>query len=267
MISEKFLEGLVVYTGFLLEVVEKQPSAKAMGKICNEIASHFRALGISWILLYSDINAFGQGLTQSALTRKYFLKRCFDEEHLDLPARKSSFIDPFLDAIAVNQRPLAKEIADLSPEEWWVDYEYEDDYAYAKFLYKIIDVEGADIAVLERIIEQFERAVEGNPSVRLSLCKALFFKDQDGFENAFHDLVSEFEDRNNEIGHPDSDSTLAQNYTFEPNRWIFVEGLALLRIAAWLGLPTLEEFKFCPNILRIDNFGPFDSGSFPYIKL
>lgn len=267
MIDEPFLEELVRYTGFLVGVAESGGSIPETGKLCNEISAHYRALGICWLLRYADVETFGQGLAQSAVTRRYFLDQCRQAGALEIPARKASFIDPFLDAVAVNQPDLARDIVRLSPSDWMTDYEYEDDFAYAQFLFHALDGEKADRSRLEQILARHERSLEGNPDLRFDICGALFHRNQAAFSEAFESLVDETEERNAEIGHPDSDSILQQNYTFKPNRYLFVEGLALLRYAGWFGLDAGSDYRFCPAIARVDDFGSYVPDSFPYLPI
>jgi hypothetical protein len=264
MVTEDSFGEILSYLDFIIDVAEKQASVGELGNLANEIGSHYRALGISCFLLFADIEALGQGFTQSAVIRRHFLQRTAEEGAPAMPARRSSFLDPFFDALAVNRRALAVGIADWSPKEWWEDFEYEEDYAYASFLFQIAREDHSGER-LQPILDQFEAAVEGAADSRLAICKAINIRDPEGFEDSFLKLIVEFDAENEEIADPHSDSIKKQNFTFEPNRFIFVEGLALLRLAEWLGIPTAMDYKYCPQELRINDFGPFDQGSWPYI--
>jgi hypothetical protein len=220
-------------------------------------------MGIYDLLINADTDGFFYGLLQSALTRKYYLDRCVKENFLSDPERMSSFVDPFFDAVAANQLKLASDIARLSPDQWLEDYEYEDDFAYAYFFYRLISFDEVETRELMEVLAQFERALEGQHSIRLELCNALFVQDQEAFDEAFTNLLNEYQSRTDTLA---DDSVQSHEFTFEANRRIFVEGLAILRIAEKLQLETQEEYVLCPNIARITDY-EFVPDSFPNINL
>ena len=267
MAIEDTVEDLLSYANMLVETALAQDSVVSMGKLCNDISRHYRAIGICGLLLHADTDMFFNGLIQGALTRKYYLNRCVRENHLSDPARKSSFVDPFLDAVAANQFKLARQIAELSPDAWQKDFEYEDDFAYAAFLHEFIRFDAASEDQLHGILDRYERVLEGSADTRFELCQALQSRSQSRFEEVFYDLLNEHDERMSQIADPKLDSSLAKEYTFEPNRWIFVEGLAMLRIADKLELRTEAEYKFCPSIARLSDYAPFVPRAFPHLTL
>jgi hypothetical protein len=263
----KLVQDILLHAEMLVETALEQDSVASMGKLCNDIAKYYRALGICSLLQNAESDDFFHGLIQAALVRKYYLHRCVEEKHLTDPARRTSFVDPFLDGVAANQIKLARQISSLSPNQWWEGYEYEDDFTYAHFLHRLIDFKDSDDAELKATLEQYEKALEGGADTRFDLCKALFSKDQDQFDESFALLLDKHEEHFNKIADQSSDSVHAIDYTFEPNRWIYVEGLAILRIADTIGLQTQEEYKFCPSMARMPEYRAFVPDSFPYIGL
>lgn len=263
MLLEDIFDESVVYTNFLIDNVIERQSIEGIGKLCNDISMHYRVLGICELLIDGDTDEFFHSLIQSALTRKYYLKRCADENYLKDPARRTSFIDPFLDAVAANQFNLANEIGSLSPDQWWEGYEYEDDFAYASFLNKFVAFNNNINNKLMIAITQFENALEGGKAVRLDLCKALFNKDQNNFEKIFTELIYDHERYMGEK----AVTSFSYDYTFEPNKRMFIEGLAILRIVERLGFKTKAEYKYCPRIARISDYKTFIPNSFPNLNL
>jgi len=264
---EETAQSLLGYATTLIDAVAARTSVASMGKAYNDLCRHYRALGICGVLLTGDRDAFFHCLIQSALTRKFYLMRCMDEGLLHEPARKASFLDPFLDAVAASQWKLAKEIAMLSPTEWLEDYEYEDDYLYAKFLHGIVDCNPTEQESLMRLLERFGHVLEGAVSDRLEICKALLCIDKGLFDSAFGDLLEEHEVTTSKIADPKLDSVLAQEFTFEPNRRINVEALALLQIAEQRGIETDSEYKYCPSLARKVTYSAFVPISFPNLRL
>lgn len=259
--------NLADYAGSLIEVVLQQKSATTMGKLCNDISRHYRALGICGLLMHADRDLFFHGLIQSALTRQYYLRRCAQEGVLNNPDSRSSFVDPFLDAVAANQLKLSGRVASLAAPKWLEGHEYEEDFLYARILHGLIDAPRREEPELAEMLRRYERALEDGKDARLDVCKALVSRSQEDFQGSFARLLDDHEIRNSKIGEPRLDSIMAQEYTFEPNRRIFVEGLALLRIAEELGLRTEKEYRFCPAMARRFEYRPFEPESFPNLKL
>ncbi|MEW5802448.1 MAG: Imm49 family immunity protein [bacterium] len=219
-----------------------------MGKVGNlfeETASCFQALGICNLLLSLDLAGFSRNLIFSGYTRRYFLNQSrlegnISDEHLAISRNES-----FFDAIAAGAVELAREIADLSFDEWMKDGEYEDDFCYYLFFHNYLKgSENFDRAFLKKILARFEKSLERSSSGRLSICCAFYTLDQRGFEEGFQELVNE---RQNQI----ESYRLSNDLTFEPKSHVFVEGLALLRIAEKAGFPIQREYQYCPAIARV----------------
>lgn len=264
---DEIAQNLLGYASTLINAVSARASVASVGKAYNDLSRHYRAMGICGVLLTGDKDIFFHCLIQSALTRKYYLQRSFDEGLFNEPSRKASFIDPFLDAVAANQWKLAKEIAALSPTQWLEGYEYEDDYLYAIFLHDIIDYDPIKQESLARQLERFETVLEGASSVRLEICKSLLHSDKSIFDSAFSDLLAGHEEITSRIADPKLDSIMAQESTFEPNRRINVEALAILRIADKRGIETDCEYKYCPSLVRNITYSTFVPISFPNLRL
>ena len=256
-------DQIVLYIDFLIEFVENDDSVETLGKRCHEISRHYRALGICGLLVNGDIDEFFHSLIRSAQTRKYFLDRCLRENYMTDPYMAASFIGPFFDAVAAHQFHLAEAIARLSPITWQERDEYEDDFAYTNFLHILI-MGGLDaLQQSQPILDQFEAALEGVASPRLEVCKSLRGLDQEQFAASFDILLNA---RKAEV-QADRKTSTSEEITFEPEASIFVEGLALLKIAERLGLPTDPEYSLCPALARRTDYRPFEPDGFPHISL
>lgn len=256
-------EEIVLYINFLIESVENNNSIAYIGNKCNEISKCYRSLAICELLIAAETDEFFHHLIRSAQTRKYYLTRCHNENYLTDPAIIASFNAPFLDAIVANQFKLAESISKLSPTKWMNAYEYEDDFLYAYFLHKIIEFKEDSFVELQQIINQFDLLLEGSESTRLEICKAFLSKNQNIFDTAFNILINEHENQISE----EKDTVLGEDLTFQPNCHVFVEGLALLKIAEKVGLKTKLEYKYCPSIARRTSYKPFVPSSFPNFEL
>lgn len=259
-------DQILLQLAFDIESVIDTTSVKKLGRRYINISLCFRASGICDLLIDSDTDEFFHSLIRSAQTRKYYLDRCHAEGDLTDFYATASRNGPFLDAIAANQFGLAQEIARLSPTTWREHDEYEEDFAYAHFLYSIVlsSQDNSDnVSQLQTILNQFETVLGGDASPRLNICKSFQSRDQQMFNEAFNELL---QSRKKEIAE-DRKTNLAEEVTFEPEACVFIEGLALLKIAEKLDLNTEAEYPMCPALARQTLYSSFEVDGFPGMSL
>lgn len=235
-------EIAVWYQGFL----SPDYPIEELGRLGLELAANFRALAIIALLIRGDSELFYQNLIRSGETRETYLQRLkqagIDKDHHQVSGR----CEQLLDAIAAGDFVLARRIASLSPTEWRPGHEYEDDYCYAQVLHRFVTEPPLEEEI-PPLLSRFEAYLEGNPSARLAVCRALAQKDQDAFDESFDDLLDEQEDRiaaAKARGQMDDPIVVSQ-------RRVFVEGLAILRLAEMCGLETQPEYRYCPSLARV----------------
>ncbi|WP_160174601.1 immunity 49 family protein [Archangium violaceum] len=76
------------------------------------------------------------------------------------------------------------------------------------------------------------------------MCEALFVRDQDAFDAALEDLLIERDAEFRNAGPP------LHPQRFHTERHVFIEGLALLRLAEDCGLSTQPEYRMMPGLVR-----------------
>lgn len=253
---------ILIQLAFHIESVDEATSVKMFGRHYTEISRCFRAAGICDLLIDADTEEFFHSLIRSAQTRKYYLGQCRAEEYLTDFYATSSRNGPFLDAVVAGQFGLAQDIARLTPMVWRERDEYEDDFAYARFLYSLV-LNSEDLSQHQMILNQFEIVLGGESSPRLNICKSFQSRDQQVFDEAFNELL---QNRKKEIAE-DKNTNLAEEVTFEPEACIFIEGLALLKVAEKLNLNTEAEYPMCPALARQTLYAPFEVDGFPGMSL
>jgi immunity protein 49 of polymorphic toxin system len=222
-----------------------------MGKLALDVSGKLRVLAIISLLARDSSDGFLHNLMRSGKAREKYLARIRRE----LAVTDHHFVvgryEPFLDSLAAGDWSLARRIVELSPDEWSSQHEYEDDFLYARVLHGL--VQGRPRDFYEPLLARFEDVIEESPRGRLDVAKALAAADQAAFDDAFESLLDE---RAAEIEAAD-----ARGQLLEPgvvaNREVFVEGLALLRLAGHRGLQTEDEYRFCPGSARVPMKKPF----------
>jgi hypothetical protein len=224
---------------------------RELGEELERLSAYFQALGISYLLENSDQERFRENLVRSGHARRYFLRKS-REENNDADSRLAlGRTEALLDALAAGYLGLAREIADLSIDTWYPDWEYEDDFCYYLFLHRVVRAGGTTGLVdLRDILARFEEALEDGESPRLDACKALLDTDTDALRAALTVLTEqrnkEMKDARGRYMELDPAACLCWARSF-----VSIEGLALLRVAEITGMAPLEpgeELELCPSL-------------------
>ena len=250
---EEHAETLAYDIAFWIEgLMNPEYPVEEMGKLSIEISQKFRSLAIIVLLVNGNNNLFNHNLIRSGMARVTYLKRLRDEGVTRNHHFASGRYEPLLDAIAAGDIALALRIVALSPTEWQQEQEYEDDYCYAQILHKLIQKQFPEQEI-SRLLDQFEACLEGNSSARLDVCKAMVERNQNAFDEAFEALLEEQEAK---IG-ADKARFQMEDPIVIAQRQVFVEGLAILRLAELCRLTTQSEYRYCPSLSRIPMEIPF----------
>jgi Immunity protein 49 len=246
-------EPLAYDTAFWLTGFE-EPDGIALdelGAISVELCGKLRTMAIIGLLVKGDSDRFLHNLVRSGRVRETYLSRLKQAGHLDCHHLASARTEGLLDAVAAGDITLAQRIAWLSPRQWERDREYEDDYCYAQILHRLLH--GVQAAgAYQPLIERFEAALQGQASPRLDVARALVARAQPEFDAAFDSLL--------QLRRKEVQADIASAKIEEPQmlaeREVFVEGLALLRLALLQGLQTEDEYLYCPASARVPMRAP-----------
>jgi hypothetical protein len=183
----------------------------------------------------------------SGHARRAYLRRCQRARYADYFIALSRS-EAALDAAAAGAGELAQEIFSLSPPDWRPGDEYEDDYWYQRFVGVVLS--GAPGDRRDLVLARFG-AVAKDGSARLAVCRALHRRSSADFDAAFMDLLQE---RQEEIA---SDAGRAEEeVAVALGAKVFVEGVALVRLARRAGLETALEYPMCPALALADGPPP-----------
>lgn len=222
-----------------------------LGQVSVELCEKLRALAIIALLTEGDSDKFLHNLIRSGHVRETFLYRLKQANYQSEHHLASGRIEGLIDSIASGDMELAQRIAWLSPRTWEAQREYEDDFCYAQILHRL--VHGVQAAsVYQPFIDRFEQVLNGQTSARLDVVRTLVARSQIDFDKSFEALLQE---RQDEIA-----ANIARYQFEEPQiiaeRQVFIEGLALLRLAGIVGLTTQTEYLYCPSNARLPMRNP-----------
>ncbi len=235
--GEDSFETLASHVSFCLENIRHPKcSLEEAGRFYEEAAEALRAHAILRLLIDANREGFSSDLVMSGQARRAWLDRCARSRYADyfLALSRSGSM---LDAVAAEDWALAGEIFKLSPSAWRQGDEYEDDYCYQRFLGLHL-TGGAE----EEALVGLERAAERGDG-RVAFCRVLHHKDATQFEAAFQRML---ERRASDIV---ADKQLAdEDLSTAIGTQVFVEGIALLKLARRAGLSLAAEYPGCPSL-------------------
>lgn len=215
------------------------------GRFYEEATDALRAVAILSLLIHADVDELRSNLILSGRLRQHYLDRCRREGYMDLHGA-SSRAAPFFDAIAADDLDTARKIGLLSAGHFREGEEYEDDFCYVRLLGSRIDA-GLGEAEVDELMQRFEAALEGAGSARLGICASLRTRDQRAFDASFDALLAE---RDAEVERERA-GIAGEDVRAAAGTFIFVEGLAVLRVARRAGLATRLEYPYCPAIAMV----------------
>ena len=237
---------------FIAEIESSLPSLSPDDAAAGleKLSEYHRIAAIAGFLTTLDRAVFREDLKQSAQSRLRQLQL--------LPAeaagyfQRASRIEPFCDALAAREDELAERIAALSPAQVLEGEEFEENHCYARVLLALLALEPsprADEAQnLDRALSALETALDGNLPRRLAACQALAQRDADAFHTALLDLIEE-----RDLHIQKRKRTLVPDMEREATEAaIYIEGMALLRLAARIGINSDESYRFIPDLVRPD---------------
>ncbi len=250
--SQFTLEMTISNVQYLLDQSLKKLSQKRSdAELFLDIAGYYRYLGAGNFLLELNIDNFFRSLFKGAnvYLELLNLKETYSFDPYYLCKSKGL---PFLDAIAINAFDLANEISGKTVKTWQRDMEYEEDFYYYNTLaYLLKDM--AENKNIEKEINKFAACLDGDDSIRLNLVTAIYEKSEEAFQENIYELIQEWEDlisrqRKSDKIDPYFDKTTAN---------IFIEGIALVRLAQQHGIKTENQYNYIPDLIlqnKADNF-------------
>ncbi|HEY1755872.1 MAG TPA: Imm49 family immunity protein [Bryobacteraceae bacterium] len=221
-----------------------------MGELASDVCRNLRTLAISILSVHGKVDGFYHNLIRSGRVRERYLTRCVGEGHLEDHHRSSGWYSAFIDTLAAGEFDLARKIADLSPGDFRPGHEYEDDYCYVQLIHGLI---GAEKRPAQDLLGEFEAYVEDEANARLDVVRSLLEKSQANFDESFAGLL---QDHQRQID-AEIEAGRFEDVHVNADRRIFIEGLAILRLAEKVGLQTQEEYLFCPSVARLPMLVPF----------
>jgi hypothetical protein len=206
---------------------------------CQEVTDLLRAHAIVRLLADEDAEGFANDLAMSAHTHRAYLCRSDQQPRAEADLTRSCSTS-FFDALAAGDLALAAELASLTPSQWREGNGREEGFLWQRILGLLLL--RAPKATLDAHLARFARVVAHASDPRLAVCRALHTADAPAFAGAFGRLL-----RQREAKSASRARRSAQPGAYaELETRLYVEGIAVLRLARALGFPIEREYPMCP---------------------
>jgi Immunity protein 49 len=207
--------------------------AWAFQRLCN----HYRIRGAATFLLSAHPGHLYKDLQRSATAHAHFL------EVAQAADKVTGRAAPFFDAVACGDQAAARRIALQSTADLDRNRELPEDYWYVKLLMSRFCLDGSP-GEQAFLTTRFKASLEGGESARFDVSQALLKKDAEAFEVALAALIDE---------HRDFHETGLRDARIPEERWavegcLFIEGLALVRLAQAAGIPVAGGYPLIPSL-------------------
>jgi len=198
-----------------------------------------RMAGCYALLMDGDARAFSRSLQVSGRAFAHFLPQIPAEQRI------TSRAAPFLDALACGDGDGAAAIARGLTAPWARDAEYEEDFLFFRFLFALLGGPAGEEGA-PALLATYEKVIEGADDARLDAAWALLKRDSDGFEQALGRLIARHRSYYSRMA---AEAALPETDLLSEGK-IFVEGLALVRLAENRGLMLSDHYPLIPSLVR-----------------
>jgi hypothetical protein len=188
----------------------------------------------------------------------FFLNLCRAAEnwrrlHTLLHSRKlapppTTKLTPLLAALAAGHFELADALATAPTSERLVGEEYEDEFLWATLLRHLARQTPPNMPTVKALLTRLRKANKKEYGHRCDLVLALLARDRDSFAKAFEKARLEYELATEKRAASFTTPVTA----FAPHRFLWLEGLALLRLGERAGFALEEtDYRYCPPLARV----------------
>ncbi|MCY1040753.1 hypothetical protein OV208_05405 [Corallococcus sp. bb12-1] len=209
------------------------------------VSLHFHTLAAGALLVEGSPSRFREELHNAASHWLRFLKH---QRARQWAAPAISRNKPLLGAILAGHWELAHQLAETSPDRWQEKEEYEDDACWAQILQQLVLTHGGRGPRLDTLLARLGVLGGELNEHRQSWVRGLLSREGLALNDSFSALcVLHQEDIERQV-----QALTASEPKLAPYRFLWFEGLALLRIWERTGLPgPCEAHPYCPPMARL----------------
>ncbi|HZH13165.1 MAG TPA: hypothetical protein VE057_02265 [Archangium sp.] len=230
-----------------LESIQRKDPYEQSGRPYVEVAYFYRRMALCELLSDARVDRFFVLLCKSAQVRRHFLQLVANGHPAIKTYTCASKNFSFMDALAAGQIPLAAQVARLTQERHEPSCEYEEDFLFHNFLHRFtMNLQAPGAFDAQSLLARWKAVLQDGTTYHFELCQALLDRNARRFNQSLGDAITQrtetFEKQKRETDTREAALT---------ERFIYVTGLALLRLAELCGLETYREYPTIPRLVRV----------------
>jgi hypothetical protein len=231
--------------GRLLERFQPRADRDTILEQLDTIVLDLHTIGVATLLVDGNPQGFFLNLCRAAENWRR-LHALLDARKLAPPP--TTRITPLLAALAAGQFELADALASAPTAPRLEGVEYEDEFLWASILRLVARQAPPAASRVKALLAQLRKVNKKEYGHRCDVVVALLGKDRDGFATAFEKARLDYELATEKR----AASFTTPVTTFAPHRFLWLEGLALLRLGERAGF-VLEDadYRYCPPLARV----------------
>jgi len=230
--------------GGLLDSFQSGADRAALLRDGERVLLLLHVIAAATLLVDGNPQGFFLNLCRMAENQRRLTALLLSRRELPPPARKNAGL---LAALAAGDFKLADALATISgtppqPED------YEDEHLWATILQHFARLVPLPAAATESLVGRLEALGSKELGSRCAIARALLAGNARDFAEAFEVARLEYE----EITEKRAADFTTPVTAFAPHRFLWLEGLALLRLAERAGIAPAEmELRYCPALARL----------------
>jgi hypothetical protein len=201
------------------------------------LCRNYRIAGLGALLLTGTARSFRLRLAQSGRAYAHHLAAAPES------AKLGSKAEPFFDAVACGDAEGAADVARHARHGFAPGEEFEEDFSFPEYLMQRFFL-SAPTGACAALLDRWSAALQGSADARLDVCRALQARDAAAFDASLRAFVAQRSDEWEAL----ETSNRAPPEVIETEGQVFVEGLAVVRLARGAGLATDPEYPHIPSI-------------------
>ncbi|HYO54400.1 hypothetical protein [Archangium sp.] len=229
----------------LLGQITAHASRADLVRDVKAVCQHLHTLGVASLLVDGYPKDFFLNLGRAGESWRRLLAHLRARGEAPPPV---THLEPLLGAVAAGHWDMARRIVQDSATQRQVEAdEYEDDVDWAILLQQLIAPREDAPGRTNELLVRLARSGANTYAERLEVAQALLQRDARAFFDAFEAT---------RLAHEGQTEKLANSFTtpvdrFAPYRYVWFEGLALLRLGERVGLSSGDRFLYCPPLARV----------------
>jgi hypothetical protein len=231
-----------------LDLVERRSSEEATGYAYFDAAWRYRRMAICELLLEGRRDRFFGLLYKSAQLQLHVQQLAMERGGIEPIHLCASMTQMPVNALVTGCLEMAEATARSMPEGPLVGVEYEDDFLFYRCLGALLmHFRGATSVALQPLLARWAEVLAGGDDPYLDVCHALAERNEAGFTHSFDTLVERRVEQCAQVRR----TAGANDEQYLSEAFVFMKGLALLRLAELLGLKTRAEYPLIPRFARL----------------